>query len=56
MLYFAENGVVMVLWVGQQLPPEHIQKLFGVPSLAQIQAENMVRVHNIVCGAWWSNG
>lgn len=42
----AENGVVMVLWIGQQFGADSVQKLFGVPSLAQIQTENMVSTHD----------
>lgn len=41
MLYpiMAENGMLMVMWIGMQFPPELVMKVFGVPSLAQVNTE-----------------
>ena len=30
---------MMVIWIGQQFPPDSMQKVFGVPSMAQINTE-----------------
>ncbi len=42
----AVNGLVMILWVGLQFPAESVQKLFGVPSLAQLNTDTMVCQHS----------
>lgn len=41
-VFLLENGHSMFLWLGQASPPDLIQNLFNVPSLAHLQA-NMVR-------------
>ena len=50
-----ENGLVMVMWIGQQFPTDSVQKVFGVPSLAQINTE-IVSTHILClirsCGLW----
>jgi len=53
------NGLVLVLWVGIQFPLESVQKLFGVPSLAQLNPESVVRLvgqfrlsHRLVLLEW----
>ena len=40
--YIAENGMLMVMWIGMQFPPDLVMKVFGVPSSAQVNTE-MVR-------------
>lgn len=41
-VFLLEDGHSMFLWLGQASPPDLIQNLFNVPSLAHLQA-NMVR-------------
>jgi len=48
----AENGLVMVLWVGQQFPPDSTQKVFGVPSLAQVNTD---MVNHVYCDSVLAN-
>lgn len=36
-LFLLENGHSMFLWLGQASPPDLIQGLFNVPSLAHLQ-------------------
>lgn len=43
-MFLLENGNVMFLWLGQASPPELVQNLFNVPSLAHLQG-NLVRNH-----------
>lgn len=43
----SENGQMMVLWVGQQLPQEFITNVFGVASYSQIDPD-MVRGYNML--------
>lgn len=37
-VFLLENGHSMFLWLGQASPPDLIQNLFNVPSLAHLQA------------------
>lgn len=39
---FSENGIQLVLWVGQQVSHDFISQVFGAPSPAQIDTD-MVR-------------
>lgn len=41
--FLLENGHSMFLWLGQGSPPDLVQNLFSLPSLAHLQA-HMVRV------------
>lgn len=41
-VFLLENGQALFLWLGQASPPDVIQSLFNVPSLAHLQA-HMVR-------------
>ena len=34
--HISDSLDVMVMWVGLQFPSDSVQKLFGVPSLAQV--------------------
>ncbi|XP_054907152.1 protein transport protein Sec24D [Poeciliopsis prolifica] len=40
-LFLLENGHSIFLWLGQASPPDLIQSLFNVPSLAHLQQEHM---------------
>ena len=40
-VYLIENGLKMIIWVGQQCPPAIIQALFGVNSLDQIDIQRV---------------
>lgn len=39
-----EDGTEMVMWIGQQSPPEFVMNVFGVNSQAEINVDS-VRVH-----------
>ncbi|CAL8299059.1 unnamed protein product [Boreogadus saida] len=39
-----ENGHALFLWLGQACPPELIQGLFNLPSLAHLQPNNARRL------------
>ncbi|XP_003967017.2 protein transport protein Sec24D [Takifugu rubripes] len=41
-VFLLENGHAMFLWLGQASPPDLIQNLFNVPSLAHLQAHMSV--------------
>nr|XP_057924820.1 protein transport protein Sec24D isoform X2 [Doryrhamphus excisus] len=41
-VFLLENGYVMFLWLGQASPPDVIQGLFNVPSLAHLQGNMSV--------------
>jgi protein transport protein SEC24 len=45
-IYLLENGVVMFLWIGQNVPLTHIQNLFGSSSIQQmnIEASNLIEI------------
>uniref|UniRef100_A0A7N6ATG0 SEC24 homolog D, COPII coat complex component n=1 Tax=Anabas testudineus TaxID=64144 RepID=A0A7N6ATG0_ANATE len=43
-MFLLENGHSMFLWLGQASPPDLIQGIFNLPSLAHLQG-HMVRVH-----------
>lgn len=43
-MFLLENGQSMFLWLGLGSPPDIVQSLFNVPSLAHLQG-NMVRAH-----------
>lgn len=45
-MFLLENGHSMFLWLGQASPPDLIQSIFNLPSLAHLQG-NMVRIHLI---------
>lgn len=56
-VFLLENGHSMFLWLGQASPPDLIQNLFNVPSLAHLQAhmvsfsnaaESPVKTKNII--------
>ena len=36
-----ENGLEMVLWIGQQASPEFVVNIFGVTSQAEINVESV---------------
>jgi len=36
-MFLLENGHSMFLWLGQASPPDHIQSIFNLPSLAHLQ-------------------
>lgn len=42
-VFLLENGHSLFLWLGQASPPDLVQNLFNLPSLAHLQA-HMVRV------------
>ena len=42
-----EDGTEMVMWIGQQSPPEFVMNVFGVNSQAEINVDS-VRVHMCV--------
>eukprot|EP00126_Sphaerothecum_destruens_P001938 Sdes_comp15376_c0_seq1m4250 len=35
-VYLVENGLLICIWIGRGVAPEWIQKVFGVPSVAQV--------------------
>lgn len=41
-MFLLENGHSMFLWLGQAIPPDLVQNIFNLPSLAHLQG-NMVR-------------
>uniref|UniRef100_A0A4W6EEW7 SEC24 homolog D, COPII coat complex component n=1 Tax=Lates calcarifer TaxID=8187 RepID=A0A4W6EEW7_LATCA len=43
-MFLLENGHSMFLWLGQAIPPDLIQSIFNLPSLAHLQG-HMVRIH-----------
>ena len=46
---FIEDGIEMVMWIGQQAPPEFVMNVFGVNSQTEINVDS-VRVH--LCTFW----
>lgn len=40
-VFLLENGHSLFLWLGQASPPDLIQNLFNVPSLAHLQAHTV---------------
>lgn len=42
-MFLLENGQSMFLWLGQALPPDLVQSIFNLPSLAHLQG-HMVRI------------
>ena len=36
-----ENGIEMVVWIGQHAPPELVMNVFGVNSQAEINVDNV---------------
>ena len=36
-----ENGIEMVMWIGQHAPPELVMNVFGVNSQAEINVDNV---------------
>lgn len=47
LLYNAEDGIEMVMWIGQQAPVEFVMNVFGVNSQAEINVES-VRVQYVL--------
>ena len=46
-----ENGLEMVLWIGQQASPEFVMNVFGVNSQAEINAESVCKYLISTCSA-----
>lgn len=46
-IFLLENGQSMFLWLGQACPPDLIQNLFNVPSLAHLNLDT-VRYTSII--------
>jgi len=36
-----ENGIDMFLWIGANVDPSHVQNLFGVPNVQQLNVEKV---------------
>lgn len=49
-IFLLANGLHLFLWLGASSPPELVQGIFNVPSLAHIST-HMVGVFLCVCGA-----
>lgn len=45
-MFLLENGHSMFLWLGQASPPDLIQSIFNLPSLAHLQG-HMVRIYSV---------
>lgn len=45
-IYLLENGLLMFLWIGQNVPQTQIQNLFGSSSIQQmnIEASNLIEI------------
>ncbi|KAK3546476.1 hypothetical protein QTP70_026325 [Hemibagrus guttatus] len=58
-IFFLENGQSMFLWLGQACPPDLIQHLFNVPSMAHLSSDTTTlteldnahsrKLHSIIC-------
>lgn len=48
---FVEDGIEMVVWIGQQAPPEFVMNVFGVNSQTEINVDS-VRMCTLVYYLW----
>ena len=39
--FVLENGIDMFLWIGANVDPSHVQNLFGVPNVQQLNVEKV---------------
>ncbi len=40
-IYLLENGLCMYLWIGANVDQAHVQNLFGVPNVQQLNVEKV---------------
>jgi hypothetical protein len=43
-----ENGIDMFLWIGANVDPSHVQNLFGVPNVQQLNVEKVFILEIII--------
>lgn len=41
-IYLLENGLTMYLWIGANVDPSHVQNLFGVSGVQQLNVEKVI--------------